>query len=87
MSIQLPADLEPFVAERVARGAYSSEHDVIRAAFSLLEDRERLVRQIEAGFEQIRYGQFTEYGPESLPQFLANIRAKSEELTKSARAE
>lgn len=85
MSIQLPSDLEPFVEQRVASGAYPSQVDVIRAAFSLLEERERLVRDIEAGFTQIRNGQYTEYGPDSLPQFLANIRDKSEAIRAAAR--
>jgi putative addiction module CopG family antidote len=80
MSIQLPADLEHFVTQRVANGAYQSQGDVIRAAFSLLEDRERLAHKIGAGFEQLRSGQFSEYGPDSLNQFLINIRAKSSDI-------
>lgn len=84
MSILLPADLEPFVTQRVASGAYQSQGDVTRAAFSLLEDRERLTQKIRAGFEQIRSGQFTEYGPESFDQFLANIRGKSTAPTECA---
>ncbi|MGH7134168.1 MAG: type II toxin-antitoxin system ParD family antitoxin [Pirellulales bacterium] len=80
MSIEVPSDLEPFVKQRVASGAFSTQEEVIRAAFSLLEERERLVQEIEAGFNQIRAGQFTEYDPDSWPQFLANIRAKSADL-------
>ncbi|HVA49660.1 MAG TPA: type II toxin-antitoxin system ParD family antitoxin [Pirellulales bacterium] len=87
MSIQLPDDLVPFVAQRVTTGAYPSQDDVIRAAFSLLEERERLVQQIEAGFEQIKAGQCIEYLPDSLPKFLANIRAKSDEILRAARAQ
>ncbi|HET6883616.1 MAG TPA: type II toxin-antitoxin system ParD family antitoxin [Pirellulales bacterium] len=79
MSVELPSDLEPFVEQRVASGVYSSQGEVIRAAFSLLEERE-LIQEIKAGFDQIRAGQFTEYTPDSLPRFLANIHAKSAEF-------
>lgn len=87
MNIELPADLVPFVEQRVASGAYPSEGHVIRAAFSLLEDRERLIQQVKAGFHQIRSGQFNEYGPDSLPEFLDNIQTKSTELRNAARCE
>lgn len=49
-------------------------------------DRERLVQKIVTGFEQIRSGQFTEYGPDSVPQFVASIRSKNDEMTKTRRA-
>ena len=80
MSIQVPDDLEPFVAERVTNGAYPSHGDVIRAALCLLEDRERLVQQIDEGFKQLRSGQSTEYRPESQSTFLANVRGHSANL-------
>ncbi|HEX7377246.1 MAG TPA: type II toxin-antitoxin system ParD family antitoxin [Pirellulales bacterium] len=76
MSIEFPSDLESFVNQRVASGAYSSQDDVIRAAFSLLNERERLIQEIQAGFAQIHAGQFTEYTADSLAIFVANIRAK-----------
>lgn len=87
MGIQVPDDLEPFVEQRVMNGAYPSHGEVIRAALSLLEDRERVVEQIEAGFKQIRSGQSTEYSSASAATFLANVRAKSDAILKAANAQ
>lgn len=86
MSIEFPSDLESFVNQRVESGAYGNHGDVIRAAFSLLKERERLVQAIEAGFAQIRDGQFTEYSAGAVSSFVANIRKKSAEI-QAARAQ
>lgn len=54
MSIQVPSDLEPFVDRCTATGAYANHAEVVRAAFALLQERERLAQEISAGFKQIK---------------------------------
>lgn len=41
MTINLPPDLQQFVAERVANGRYATEDEVVRAALELLARREQ----------------------------------------------
>lgn len=80
MSIQVPSDLEPFVEHCIATGAYGSHADVVRAAFELLKERERLSHEISIGFKQIEAGEYTEYGPDSILRFMENVREQSQRL-------
>ena len=41
MTINLPPDLQQFIAERVANGRYATEDEVVRAALELLARREQ----------------------------------------------
>jgi putative addiction module CopG family antidote len=75
--IELPSEFAGFVQDRVARGDYSSPDDVLRAAFSLLEEREQLLADIKAGMRQLEDGEYTDYGPGSLLDFIGDIRAAS----------
>jgi putative addiction module CopG family antidote len=48
MSINLPADLESFIAAEVASGAFPSPDDVLRAAVELLRRENERCRQKDA---------------------------------------
>lgn len=87
MNIELSPELHEFVQTRVASGAYSSGGDVIRAAFALLNERERLVAEIDAGKRQLDSCEFTEYGEQSLPEFLKDLEAASRRLATSKRVQ
>jgi putative addiction module CopG family antidote len=86
MSLTLPPEFESFVSTRVAAGAYPSEDEVLRAAFSLLEQREKLLEQIDEGTAQLRSGGYIEYGLEDRERFLKDIEstAKSYSGTKES---
>lgn len=85
MNIELSPELQEFVETRVASGAYNSGGDVIRAAFALLTERERLVSEIDAGKRQLDSGEYTEYDEQSLPEFLKDIEAASRRLATTKR--
>jgi antitoxin ParD1/3/4 len=59
VNVALPPELERIVADKVASGRYASSNDVIRAALSLLDERDReeaarleaLRRDIQAGLD------------------------------------
>lgn len=73
MSITLPPEFEALVNVRVASGAYSSEQDVLRTAFNLLQRRDDLLAHIDEGTQQLRAGQYQEYGENDRARFLADV--------------
>jgi putative addiction module CopG family antidote len=75
MSIVLPPEFEAFVSTRVASGAYASEQDVLRTAFDLLQRRDDLLAHIDEGTQQLRAGQYREYGENDRQIFVADIAA------------
>lgn len=80
MTIEVPGEFVAFVQQRVASGIYASESEVVRAAFDLLEKRERLLEKIDAGVAQLAAGEFTEYDANSRARFLADVTDESERL-------
>jgi len=73
MSIVLPPEFEALVNVRVASGAYASEQDVLRTAFDLLQRRDDLLAHIDEGTQQLRAGQYREYGEHDRERFLADV--------------
>lgn len=69
MNVSLTPELEKMVNEKVAGGFYTSASEVVREALRLLQEYdelrrlriEELRREIEAGAEQIRQGQYKVY--------------------------
>ena len=80
MSMLLPPEFETFVNVRVASGAYASEQEVLRTAFDLLQRREDLLAHIDEGTEQLRAGQFSEYGETDRDKFASDIAAASSKI-------
>lgn len=80
MSLHLPEEFESFVQQRVDSGVYTSAGEVVRTAFGLLEQRERLLAKIDAGLAPFSTGEFTEYDDESLDRFLNDIESESQRL-------
>jgi Arc/MetJ-type ribon-helix-helix transcriptional regulator len=74
MSMTLPPDFEAYVNLRVASGAYRSPQEVLDTAFDLLKRREELLAHIDEGTQQLRAGQYKEYGPDDLEKFRADCR-------------
>lgn len=65
MNVSLTPEFEKLVHEKVSSGMYPTVSDVIKEGLRLLRDRdqdfETLRRDIEAGFEAVRRGEYTEY--------------------------
>lgn len=57
MSIEIPADLQPFVAEQLQLGLYRSEQELIDDAVRLLKaDRDEAITGIRAGLADAEAG-------------------------------
>ena len=69
MTIDVPQELQSFVASLVARRRFLSEHEVLAESLRLLQARESLAEEIQKGFEQIDLGQCID-GPVAI----ANLR-------------
>jgi putative addiction module CopG family antidote len=65
MTLTLPAELQDFVEDKVAAGAYSSEEEVIREAVERMKGNDdeyarncvRIREAVEVGWQQARAGQ------------------------------
>jgi putative addiction module CopG family antidote len=80
MSLTLPPEFEAFIHTRVASGAYTSEHDVLRIAFNLLQKRESLLAHIDEGMRQLQAAEFSEYGDGDRDKFVADIATAASRL-------
>jgi antitoxin ParD1/3/4 len=78
MQVSIPTELEPFVEGVVRQGAYHNPTEVVGEALRLLARREKLLRDVKAGVEQLDRGDYTEYGMDSEQEFLADIRAEEQ---------
>lgn len=56
MSYELPPDLRETIQQHIASGRYSSEEDVLRAAFVALASHDREVTAIQAGLDDMEAG-------------------------------
>jgi len=71
MTITLPAELERFVSDQVARGNYPSPVDVIRVGLELLREQhlidqwptEELRREIDIGIAEADRGELAPFDP------------------------
>lgn len=92
MNVALPPDLERFVKEKVAEGAYPTEGAVVTEALRRLaawEARERerieaLRREIAVGDEQLARGEGREFDVEAIKRRGREALAKRADLPKSA---
>ena len=77
--MQLPADIEARVRDKVARGEFSDAHAVIREAMRLLDERERqlasLRGMLQTGLSQLDQGE----GVPFTPELVAQMRRDAEE--------
>ena len=72
MTMQLPADVEARVREKVARGEFSDADAVIREAMRLLDEQERQLAQLRAmlqvGLTQLDQGEGVPFTPDLVTQ-------------------
>ena len=77
--MQLPADIEARVQEKVARGEFSDADAVIREAMRLLDEQERQLGQLrvmlQTGLNQLDQGE----GVRFTPKLVAQMRRDAEE--------
>jgi putative addiction module CopG family antidote len=72
MTMQLPADIEARVQEKVARGEFSDADAVIREAMRLLDEQEHQLKQLrvmlQTGLNQLDQGEGVRFTPELVAQ-------------------
>jgi antitoxin ParD1/3/4 len=76
----LPADLEQFVEQELARGTYASREQLVTEAVRLLRERERrleeLRNEILPALEHLTRGEYTEYDEASLRDLIDEVKAR-----------
>ena len=80
-NFSLPPDLEEFVANQVASGAYTTQGEIVREALMLLRERQRLRelrlldlrKEIQLGLEQSDRG---ETAPWDVEEVKAEVRKR-----------
>ena len=79
MPVQITPELEALVQEILSEGTFQDEAEVLREALRLLQKRQQLLRDVNAGIVQLDQGRFSEYDEDSLEQFLGDVRDVSRE--------
>ena len=73
MSIQLPPDIEASIRQRVQRGQFPDEAEVVREALQLLDERDRkrrLSAALAIGDEEDTRGEAIPWTPDTLDQLI-----------------
>ena len=64
VTVEIPFDLQPLVAAAVAQGRFANEQElvsgILRVAVPVLEDRERLRREVEMSVDMADRGELRE---------------------------
>ena len=74
MPVQITPELEALVQEILSEGLFQDEAEVLREALRLLQKRQQLLRDVNAGVAQLDQGRSSEYNEDSLEQFLDDVR-------------
>ena len=80
MNVSLTPELERLINDKVDTGSYQTASEVVREALRLLKLRDeglvQLRRDIQAGFDQIERGEFTEYASRSTSKLASRVKAR-----------
>ena len=80
MNVSLTPELERLINDKVDAGSYQTASEVVREALRLLKLRDeglvQLRRDIQAGFDQIERGEFSEYDHRSAPKLASQVKAR-----------
>jgi antitoxin ParD1/3/4 len=80
MAIQLPADVEARIRQKVERGDFPDAGEVVREAMRLLEAQERqlaeLRAKLQAGLDQLDRGEGVPFTPELVSQMRRDAEAR-----------
>ncbi len=78
MAIQLPADLETRIQEKVERGDYPDANEVVREAMRLLDARDHqrasLRAKLQAGLDQLDQGDSVPFTPEVMAEIRQQVQ-------------
>jgi Arc/MetJ-type ribon-helix-helix transcriptional regulator len=80
MSLQISRENEQSIHDAMSAGDYHSPNEVLTDALRLLRRKQQLVRDVKAGVDQLRRGEYTDYDEESLDRFLQDIQEEQDRL-------
>lgn len=78
IQVPIPTEYELFVQGAVKSGNFHTPAEVVGEALRLLERRERLLNDVKTGVAQLDQGDYSEYGPDSCRDFLADMQDGSQ---------
>ncbi len=76
MSSDLSPELDRFIDDVVATGAFPSRSDALNEAVRMLQRRQELLAHIQEGARQLRSGEYTDYTPGELRDLFDDIQAE-----------
>ena len=80
MNVSLTPELERLINDKVDTGSYQTASEVVREALRLLKLRDeglvQLRRDVQAGFDQIERGEFTEYTARSASKLASRVKGR-----------
>jgi Arc/MetJ-type ribon-helix-helix transcriptional regulator len=77
MSVDVPNQYLPFVKKAIASGRFASESAMVGEALELLLRREREVKLVEEGLDELDRGEYLEFDDEGLKQFLEDAKLQA----------
>ena len=66
MNVEIPSELEAFVQRVVRQGVYDDARAVVREALRLLQQREELMADVNAGVAQLDHGEGIPLDPDDI---------------------
>ena len=80
MTVDIPAEFQPFVQAAINRGDFRDESEVVGEALRVLQAREQrlkeLRREVQLGIDQLDRGEYSEYDERSLKEFFEQIKTE-----------
>ncbi len=89
MSVDIPADMLPFVQSMIVSGGFRSETEVVGEALRLMQERQRRLEELRAeiqpSLERLDRGECIELDQEGLNAFFEDIKTRGRARQESRR--
>jgi antitoxin ParD1/3/4 len=89
MNVSLTPELEKLVDRKVSSGMYQTASEVVREGLRLLAERdarlESLRRDIQAGFDAVDRGEYTEYDAKGIRQLMERVKTRGRQRLEAER--
>ena len=78
VNVSLTPELERLISEKVDTGMYQTASEVVREGLRLLKERDdrRLRADVQAGFDAVDRGEYTDYTANSVKTLAAQVKAR-----------
>ena len=85
MRVEIPRKYREFVQGAIDRGSFKNQRELLAEALRLLQKRERLLRDVNAGIQQLEHGLYRDYDSAGLRAKLDEVKTAGRRKTKSKR--